>query len=272
MDYSRLLRDLIIAFLSFATAGWGGLIPEEVLVAGAGIWAALPDNAQDFGAFRYLIIPVMWVGVVFSDGLLYAAGRYYGTRLLRFKFMSRLMPEDKRLRVEHNFQRYGVIILLFGRLVPGIRLPLFLTAGMMRLSIPAFLLSDFLGAILGNSLIFFLTFWFGTQFQEMLQRWERQASAYKPVIIMGVLVGVVAYLLINFIRRPFRTGDPEEVPLIGHQMAVHLPQNEESPASPPQQEAGTPEFVRPVPETLPGQNGTVARNETSETKPDSLGY
>ena len=41
---------------------------------------------------------------------------------------------------------------MFGRLLPGIRMPLFLTAGIMRLPFMRFLLADGIGAILGNSI------------------------------------------------------------------------------------------------------------------------
>jgi membrane protein DedA with SNARE-associated domain len=212
----RLILELLAWFLAFATAG-GFICPEEGLVIGAGGWAAM--NPQ-YGPFRWLILPVIWTGVVVSDGLFYAAGRHYGDRLFQFKFVARFYPAEKRQRVEENFQRYGVIILLFGRVVPGIRLPLFLTAGMMRLSVPAFLLSDFLGTFVGSTLVFFLAYWVGT---EVLQAWESEFKQYQSWLILGLILCVMIYLLLEFLRRPYRTGDPEEVPLIGHQVAVHLP-------------------------------------------------
>jgi membrane protein DedA with SNARE-associated domain len=219
-NYGALIWHLVLRFLTFATAGWGGFIPEEVLVVEAGIWTA---RHSEFSPFHWLMLPVVWVGVVFSDALLYGAGRFYGTRLLEYRFFAKMMPAAKRQKVEHNFQKYGIIILLFGRLVPGIRLPLFMTAGMMRLSVTHFLISDFLGAILGNSVLFFLAYWFGTQFQELFDRIEANVSAAKPIIILCLITAAGAYLLYHFIRRPFETGDPAELPIIGPQIAAHLP-------------------------------------------------
>ena len=46
-----------------------------------------------------------------------------------------MAPPDKRQRIQENFHRYGFLIFAVGRLVPGIRTTLFLTAGTMRLSL-----------------------------------------------------------------------------------------------------------------------------------------
>src|SRR5262249_31586794 len=148
-------------------------------------------------------------------------------------------PAEKRERTRQNFYRYGVSILIFGRLVPGIRTTLFLTAGMMRLSVPRFLVADGLGAIPGNSLIFFLAYWFGRQFQELLERLENEVNAARPLIVLVLLVAVSGYLLYLFLRRPIPTGDPKELPLIGQQVAAHLPTKPDAEPAPKEAEAPT---------------------------------
>src|SRR5262249_11218360 len=108
----------------------------------------------------WILLPICILGVVLSDGLLYGLGRFFGTRLLDLPFMARMMPAQKRQRIEQNFHRYGVKILLFARMLPGIRAPIFITAGIMRLPLQRFLLADGIYAIPGVSLLFFLAFWF----------------------------------------------------------------------------------------------------------------
>src|SRR5262249_39091693 len=124
--------------------------------------------------------------------------------------------------IEENFHHYGVSILLFGRLLPGIRAPLFLTSGMMRLSVPRFVVADAVGAIVGNSLLFFLAFWFGDQFRELVEHAEHDVARARPLVVLILIVGVAVFFLIHFLRRPVPTGDPEELPVIGHQVAVHM--------------------------------------------------
>jgi membrane protein DedA with SNARE-associated domain len=167
----------------------------------------------------WILLPVCIVGVVLSDILLYGVGRRYGDHLLDQRWIARILPRDRRERTEHNFRRYGVSILVFGRLVPGIRMPLFLTAGSMRLPLPRFLLADGLGAVVGNSLFFFLGYWMGSQFEALVGRAEEKLKSILIIIGIGLLV---AYLLWHFLRHPVSTGDPKEVPLIGPQVASHM--------------------------------------------------
>src|SRR5260370_19980821 len=109
--------------------------------------------------------------------------------------MARFFPEAKRQRIERNFHRYGVNILLFGRLLPTIRGPLFLTAGMMRLPLVRFLIADGLGAIIGNTLLFFLGFWFGDAFMDLIANVEKEAEMYRPILILAGLAAISAYML-----------------------------------------------------------------------------
>src|SRR5262249_33113020 len=133
-----------------------------------------------------------------------------------------LSPQRRQL-TEENFHRYGVSILVFGRLVPGIRAPLFLTAGSMRLPLPRFLFADGIGAIVGNSFFFFLGYWLGDSVKTLIESAEERL---KPILILAVIGLVVAYLLWHFLRHPVSTGDPAEVPLIGPQVASHMEQAE----------------------------------------------
>src|SRR5260370_40386483 len=136
--------------------------------------------------------------------------------------MARFFPEAKRQRIERNFHRYGVNILLFGRLLPTIRGPLFLTAGMMRLPLLRFLIADGIGAIIGNTLLYFLGFWFGDAFKELVEAIENDLIPYRPILVLAALVAVTAYLIYHFLRSPVTTGDPKEIPLIGNQVAARI--------------------------------------------------
>jgi membrane protein DedA with SNARE-associated domain len=253
-----LIYWLLKPFGVLVAAGFGlHPIPEEVIVVYAGVDTAVETR---FGAYRWLMLPTCMVGSVIADIVLYWVGRFFGARLLEHRWLARLAPAEKRERTRHNFERYGVWILVFGRLVPGIRTTLFLTSGMMRLPMSRFILADGLGAILGNSLFFILGFLLGHQFAQLFEAIEQQVSAWKHILILILLVGVAGYLLYLFLRRPFPTGDPEDLPLIGHQVATHIPVRHDSTATTTKDAAATkpPEgetTARPAPpgEGIPSQ-------------------
>jgi membrane protein DedA with SNARE-associated domain len=202
------------------SAGFPGGLPWASL-AGAG--PAVEERmvpADDVLQVRWwVMLPVCILGVVLSDIILYSLGWWGGDRLMRSRWMARVLPPQRRQRTEENFHRYGVSILVFGRLVPGIRAPLFLTAGSMRLPLPRFLFADGLGAVVGNSFFFFLGFWLGDSVKTLIERAEERM---KPILIIVAVGLLVAYLLWHFLRHPVSTGDPKEVPIIGSQVASHM--------------------------------------------------
>jgi membrane protein DedA with SNARE-associated domain len=260
-------------FIALLAAGMGVPIPEEIPIVTAGAiagrcqpppapapemvvgllagnpglpfpaglpWGALLQRdlapPQDIYVRWWILLPVCICGVVLSDGLLYGLGRIFGTRLLGLPFLARMMPPEKRERIERNFHRYGIKILLFARLLPGIRAPIFITAGIMRLPLSHFLLADGIYAIPGVSLLFFLAFWFTNSFQELVEHAEERVIHYRHLVIVVVSIVVAVYFLVHFFRKPIVTGDPKELPLFGEKVAHEVaqendgsPRNEEHP-------------------------------------------
>jgi membrane protein DedA with SNARE-associated domain len=217
------LSSLIWAFALtlglLLAAGFGAPIPEELPIVGAGVWVS---QQPEFGWPRWLILPVCILGVVTSDGCLYGMGRYFGGRLLENRFTKRFVPTEKREKIQENFQKYGVWALLFARFLPAIRSPIFVTAGIMRLSLTKFLLADGLYAIPGVSGIFFLSWWFGDQFKVLLEGVENKMQRLRLLIILLFLAGLVGVLLYHFLRRPVSTGDPKELPILGGKVAAKV--------------------------------------------------
>lgn len=206
-------------FVVLVAAGLGFPAPEELVISGAGVLAGQSVAANGSPVRWWILLPVCIAGVVLSDMLLYSIGRRFGRRLLEHRWLARFLPRDRLRRTERNFHRYGVSILVFGRLMPGIRAPLFLTAGSMRLPLPRFLIADGIGAVVGNSCFFFLGFWLGDSVRSLIEHAEARLRA---IVIITALGLITAYLLWHFLRHPVATGDPSEVPLIGPQVASHI--------------------------------------------------
>jgi membrane protein DedA with SNARE-associated domain len=217
------------AFAALVAAGCGFPIPEEIPTIGAGLWVG---SNPDFGPLRWLILPVCFVGVLISDVMLYHIGRWSGYGLLERPWVKRLMPPDKWERIQTNFDRYGLKVLLLIRWVPAIRSPMFISAGIMRLPLIRFVVADSIAAVFGHSLLFFLAFWFGDQFRDLVVRAEQRVDQLKPLLILLLLAGLAGFLLYHFLRRPVSTADPEELPLIGDKVASKI-EHLENPAPSP---------------------------------------
>ena len=221
--FADLFWPMFWAFVSLVAAGFGAPIPEEIPTITAAIWVA---SSPSLGPLRWLILLVCFIGILISDTLLYGIGRLWGTKLLEHRWTARLMPPGRREQIEANFERYGVKILLLVRWVPGIRSPMFVTAGTMRLTFYRFIIADAIAAAIGHSMLFFLAYWFGDQFKDLVSTAENKAqSVVRPLLILGAILAVALYLVFHFWKRPVTVGDPKEVPLIGPRVAAKIEQS-----------------------------------------------
>ncbi len=192
-------------FVGILATGLGFPMPEEMPIVLGGVLATQADISI------WIMLPVCIVGVIIGDSFLYLIGRFWGAKLVELPFIrNKLLPPERFASISENFQKYGVKILLFARLTPGIRAPIFLTAGITKLPLTYFLFADGVYAIPGVSVLFFLGYWFTDSIIDIV----RQSQMVKPIIVLVLLAGVTIYLLYRFWRKPVVTGNPTEMPPI----------------------------------------------------------
>jgi membrane protein DedA with SNARE-associated domain len=77
-----------------------------------------------------------------ADTLYYLLARVVGPRLLRMKLLARIIKPEKVLGGERYFQRRGPRIVFFSRFVVGLRAPVILSAGLLRMQWTRFIVYD----------------------------------------------------------------------------------------------------------------------------------
>jgi membrane protein DedA with SNARE-associated domain len=195
-------------FLALLAAGCGFPLPEELPVIMAGIIVGHDGTTLKW----YVMLPVVIGGVVLGDAFLYGMGRFWGERLLKLRWVQRtLVPPDKRAEIERNFHDRGVMVLLFARLLPGIRTPIFVMAGVLRVPFGRFLLADGLYAIPGVNVLFWLSYALTDQVLVVF----RQIDQYRPLVMVAVLSAVAGALFQKYVlTTKVSTGEPPHVPPI----------------------------------------------------------
>lgn len=199
-------------FGTLVAAGFGAPIPEELPIATGGVMVgrAVKDPESDLQWF--IMLPLCIVGVVLCDTILYLVGRNWGRWLIGRKWVQRrLLSPERFLTIEKNFHDYGIRILLIARLLPGIRTPVFLTAGIVRLPFRKFLLADALYAIPGVNLIFWLAYALTDQFMRVLEL----VHEHERLAMIVILSFIAGFITATFVRRPVSTGSPEDLPVLG---------------------------------------------------------
>ncbi len=201
-------------FFALLAAGFGFPIPEELPVLTAGIMVGHEGTTLRW----YYMLPVVMAGVVVGDGVLYGAGRIWGRRLLNLGFVRRnFVPLDKQEQIEKNFAERGIWVLLGVRLLPGIRAPVFIMAGVLKVPLGRFLLADALYAIPLVNILFWLAYFLTDQVLEIFHK----INEYRSLVIVAVLSGVTGALIQKYvIGRSVSTGEAPHVPDIIAKPAV----------------------------------------------------
>ena len=221
-------------------SGFGLPIPEEIPVVTAGAMVGhdssevayhdLMAGAVGGGYLAYdpppphgttrwwIMLPLIIGGAVLGDTALYLIGRKFGGRLVKNGWVQRhVLPPDKRAEIETNFHKNGIMILLGARLTPGIRTPVFLMAGLLKMPLSRFLLADFLYAIPGISFLFWLAYLFTDKFVAAVDAVEKHRSQ-AILAILAAVCGVVLYRF--FGSRKLSSGDVDAIPAINKPAAV----------------------------------------------------
>jgi membrane protein DedA with SNARE-associated domain len=135
-------------FLILLATGLGVPIPEELPIAIAAMMVRW-EVMHWFGALLSCL-----AGVLAGDILLYWVGRHFGRRILQWSTVRRILTPAREARVMDAYHRHGLKFVVLARLVMGLRAAAFLTAGLVRLPFPRFLLVDLAAVLVSVPLSF----------------------------------------------------------------------------------------------------------------------
>jgi membrane protein DedA with SNARE-associated domain len=170
-------------------SGFGLPIPEEVPVVMAGILSA--NGTLD----PRLAFAACIVGAIAGDCLMYGVGYKFGRSVIMEhpRITGFLTPERER-QIEATIMRHGVKALFLARFMVGVRSPVYLTAGILRVPFRRFLLADTFCAIAVVSVFFGLSYKFGDRITNLIRDSQIALTAL-------VAVAAVAVSLWWFVRR-----------------------------------------------------------------------
>lgn len=130
-------------FLVLLACGFGVPIPEDITLVTGGVISGLGYTNV------HIMVVVGMLGVLVGDGLMFTAGRIWGHKILQFKPIARIMTPKRYAQVQEKFDKYGNWVLFVARFLPGLRTPIYITAGISRkVSYWQFLLMDGFAALI----------------------------------------------------------------------------------------------------------------------------
>ncbi|ABM73020.1 DedA family; putative alkaline phosphatase-like protein [Prochlorococcus marinus str. MIT 9515] len=133
---------------------------------------------------------------------------YYLGKLANEKRISNFLDKrGKYLGITSNdlikskkwFDKYGVSLVFWGRLIPGIRTLISVPAGMELMPLRKFLIWTSLGSLIWVALLTYAGFVFGENYQIIETYLDQIKYILKPILIL-----IIVYLLIKFFMRLYK--------------------------------------------------------------------
>lgn len=189
--------SLALFFVALFATGFGFPIPEDVVLLSAGALA-----------HRGIVplvpaVAVCMAGVLAGDVALFTTARRLGPRALDRPFFRRILPPDRRHKLERFLETRGGAAVFVARHVAGLRAPVFALAGMHGMPLARFILWDALALCISAPAVLTLGWWSSAHI-ELARRGLARAEHW---LLFAVALGVLGYSLFAMLRRrPRRSG------------------------------------------------------------------
>jgi membrane protein DedA with SNARE-associated domain len=139
---------------------------------------------------------VAWLGligvVVLGATNLFFISRKFGRRLAESRYAEAIHLSPERLqKAEDWFKRYGVVAIIFGRHIPGFRVPITVAAGALKVSYPVFAASVAVSTAIWAGVVMAIGVTFGPRMEAFLNVHRATYWIWAGVVL--VMIGVIAY-------------------------------------------------------------------------------
>ena len=129
-------------FLLLVLGGIGLPFPEDATIMLSGFLVA-HEVVKPLPIFLSV-----YAGLLISDFFLYSVGKKYGRMVVEHKRFHKIISPDRLLNLEEKFKKGDVWVILIGRHFLGLRAQIFLVAGVMRMPLLKFIITDAATALL----------------------------------------------------------------------------------------------------------------------------
>lgn len=181
----------VLMFVILLACGFGLPLPEDVVLITGGMLAS--HQVTD----HWVTLAVTMAGVLIGDGIVFTLGRRAGDSIKQTRLFKRIIKPGVDQKIQSWFSRYGDKVIFFARFTPGLRMALFLSAGIYRVPAWKFFALDGFAATISVPLWIWLGFVFGSNL-ELLESKVRQLQ-FGIYGVLGLLLVVLG--LAWFIKR-----------------------------------------------------------------------
>lgn len=179
----------IATFILLLLCGLGLPVPEEVLLVISGYVAYKGLTSL------YLTGGVDLLGVIGGDLILFYIGRGWSKGIRGHNIIRRFIGDAGLEKVEHFYSRHGNKAIFIARFISGLRIAVFLSAGIMGTKRSRFIITDMIAALLD------LPIWIGAGYLmgsdiDLVLRYARDFE-YLFIIVLPFLIAIIVILYLH---------------------------------------------------------------------------
>jgi len=141
-------------------------------------------------------LSVVYSGVLMTDVALYSFGRKYGRRIVTHPRFHRIISPERLSWLEERFNKRGILFILIGRHLVGLRSQIFLAAGVMRMALAKFLIADALSSMVTIAVMVGLGYGGGNSLQII----RKDISRIEHIVIFVLFISLTVYLLRQYYK------------------------------------------------------------------------
>lgn len=174
-----------ILLLAIEESGVPLPIPGDVMIAYTGY-----NVAKGELSYAMALVALMLSVLIGSSILFWLSSKWGNSLIFKFGKFLHLHPE-RLINVEKKFGKYGPWVIIFGRHIPGFRIPITVFAGMSGIKYQTFILSTFISTIFWA--IFYLDL--GIRLGPRVRHFLRAQSSHWMVILGILLIALIAFVV-----------------------------------------------------------------------------
>lgn len=144
--------------------GFGLPIPEDITLIAAGI---LAGTGKISVAGAYI---AGFVGVLAGDSILFMIGRKYGRKAFEWRIFKKIFTPKVIAKAEEKIQENAKMVCFIARFLPGLRAPVYLTAGVLGVKPTTFLIQDGFAALISVPVWIYLGQWAGSNMDKAIEK------------------------------------------------------------------------------------------------------
>ena len=177
-------------FLLLVLGGVGLPLPEDTTLILCGFLISTEVVNPIYALF------VVYSGILITDFGLYSVGKKYGRKIVTHRRFHKIISDERLLMLQDKFRKKGILFILVGRHIAGLRAQIFLTAGVMKMPAVKFLIAD------AVSSLFTIAIMVGAGYAggHSLQVIKRDMTRIEHIGIFLAVILLAGYLIFRYVR------------------------------------------------------------------------